>query len=277
MIPIIRGNEPPELKALRSKQLAAMTTLRRQLKRDPTAKEIDGYQAVKPALFERQYGKCCYCERWYTPEYNDVEHYRPKGSANRTPGSNLTHGYWWLAWNWNNLLFACPMCNRSSKNDQFPLEHGSKVLRTKQQAPGHENPLLLDPASGINPVEHIVYSLRTFNGQKHTGQWWATARNGSQLGSYTIAVCDLNHSSQRDLRDKHYKYYIAPRIAALTNAMLAKDSQQINTALNEALAMLVPANEYVALKYDAFRHFIPSHELEVAIGLRWPEPATIGW
>jgi uncharacterized protein (TIGR02646 family) len=277
MIPIIRGKEPPDLKTLRRKQIAEMTALKKAHKRNPVSDEITGYQVLKPILHEAQHAKCCYCERWYTAEYNDVEHYRPKGSANRTPGSSLTHGYWWLAWTWSNLLFACPLCNRSSKNDQFPLEDGSTVLKTKQQAPGGEKPLLLDPASGINPVEHIVYELRTINGQKHTGQWWATARDGSELGSYTIDVCDLNHYSQRDLRDRHFKYYILPRITGLEAAIQSNNRQQIVDALNEALALLHPGNEYVALKYDAFRQLIPNHELEAAIGQRWPEPAAVGW
>jgi hypothetical protein len=276
MIPIIRGDEPPELKAIRRQQLAAMAELRRQFKRDPVSDEINGYQAFKTVLHEAQHAKCCYCERWYSAEYNDVEHFRPKASANRQPGSDLSHGYWWLAWSWRNLLFACSLCNRSGKIDRFPLEQGSTVLKRGQNAPGGEKPLILDPASGINPVEHIVYALRTINGQEHTGQWWATARNGSQLGSYSIDVYGLNHSSQRDMRHRYFKSYIAPSIATLKEAMLAKNNQPIMKALDDALTMLEPSKEYVALKYDAFRHFIPSHELEAATGRPWPEPGEIG-
>lgn len=276
MIPIIRGAEPPELKAIRRAQLAAMAQLRRKHKRDPKSEEINAYQAVKQNLLDAQHGKCCYCERWYTLEYNDVEHYRPKASAVRLPGSDLTHGYWWLAWTWNNLLFACPLCNRGKK-DLFPLETGSPVLKARQTAPGGEKAWIIDPASGINPVEHIEYKLRTLNGQPHTGQWWATARNGSEIGSYTFDVCQLNHPSQRDLRDKYYTSNLAPRIRALENALTSQDTQKMMEAWCEAIDMLKPCNEYVAFKYDVFRHFIANDRLQAAIGQCWPEPAEVGW
>jgi hypothetical protein len=88
--------------------------------------------------------------------FNDVEHYRPKTSADRLPGSTATHGYWWLAYTWDNLLFACPSCNRSNKNDLFPLEHGSTPLHDPDDAPGGERPLLLHPRQD-NGVEHIEF------------------------------------------------------------------------------------------------------------------------
>jgi len=84
-------------------------------------------KTVRKALKAMLHGKCAYCESRITTIYSgDVEHFRPKGG-----------GYWWLAADWGNLLFACPFCNQThtheldvsgvarevvqGKRDQFPL------------------------------------------------------------------------------------------------------------------------------------------------------------
>lgn len=90
MIPISRGPEPANLAAVRVAQLQLL----RALGRPPVSKEIDGYKVVGHELWAVQRHKCCYCERRIMKSFNDVEHYRPKASANRTPGSPDGHGYW---------------------------------------------------------------------------------------------------------------------------------------------------------------------------------------
>jgi uncharacterized protein (TIGR02646 family) len=107
MIRITRGPEPANLVTIRNAQLAVLRTLGRE----PTSKEINGYSVVAEDLWKAQHHKCCYCEQRIPKGFNDVEHYRPKAVAARQPGSNDTHGYWWLAFTWENLLFACPACN----------------------------------------------------------------------------------------------------------------------------------------------------------------------
>ncbi len=84
-------------------------------------------KAVRRALKTMSHGKCVYCESPITTIYSgDIEHFRPKGG-----------GYYWLAADWENLLFACPFCNQThthefnvngrvveavyGKRDDFPL------------------------------------------------------------------------------------------------------------------------------------------------------------
>lgn len=64
----------------------------------------------KPQLKVESYGKCAYCEA-YTASvvYGDVEHYRPKSI------------YWWLAYCYDNYLFACAICNQQYKRAHFPV------------------------------------------------------------------------------------------------------------------------------------------------------------
>lgn len=84
-------------------------------------------KTVRKTLKAMLHGKCAYCESRITTIYSgDIEHFRPKGG-----------GYYWLAADWDNLLFACPFCNQThtheladngkatevvlGKKDQFPL------------------------------------------------------------------------------------------------------------------------------------------------------------
>jgi uncharacterized protein (TIGR02646 family) len=102
--PIRRGSEPEGLPALRADKLADA----RQALREGTKVAFAAYDRVKADLAAMQQRKCCYCEkREEQAKYRDVEHYRPKSS------------YWWLAWTWENILFACIDCNREHKRDLF--------------------------------------------------------------------------------------------------------------------------------------------------------------
>lgn len=93
-------------------------------------------KSVRKILLKMFNGKCAYCESKITAIYNgDIEHFRPKGKIKE---ANPTKpGYFWLASEWENLLFACPFCNQTNthefkngdnieetvlgKLDQFPL------------------------------------------------------------------------------------------------------------------------------------------------------------
>jgi uncharacterized protein (TIGR02646 family) len=74
-----------------------------------------------------QEGKCCFCEREYECKWSTVEHFRPKTVANRGDGI-VDVGYWWLAYDFANLYFACQNCN-SPKKDHFPLVDGTVAKR----------------------------------------------------------------------------------------------------------------------------------------------------
>lgn len=78
---------------------------------------------VRYELRKLYYNKCAYCEsRDYKP---DVEHYRPKKSV--TIQQRNSHGYYWLCFNWTNLLPACSACNsKSGKWSKFPIS-GTRI------------------------------------------------------------------------------------------------------------------------------------------------------
>lgn len=61
-------------------------------------------------------GKCAFCNQIPKGSPLQVEHFRPKNGV-----KNVLHsGYYWLGYEWTNLLFACGNCN-STKNTNFPL------------------------------------------------------------------------------------------------------------------------------------------------------------
>src|SRR5574341_1145443 len=65
------------------------------------------------------FGKCAYCETLIAENHpGDIEHFRPKGRVTDSMGRQLMvqdengeeyphPGYYWLAYDWKNLLLAC--------------------------------------------------------------------------------------------------------------------------------------------------------------------------
>lgn len=280
MIPIDRGPEPDDLRRARLDRLPQLVRIAKT--REPVSKEIDGYQVAGTPLWHAQRYKCCYCERQIPRGFNDVEHYRPKSSADRRPGSADGHGYWWLAFTWSNLLFACPACNRSKKKDRFPLSTGSTALAAKQRPPGREKALLLDPAQD-NPVVHIEFVFgelrrRTLPpedvalGWERRKHWWPRARNGSAHGDATIRVCGLDDVEHVEVYDDHVNREVRSVVRDLEAAIDA--SAGVPAAFQNALRLLQPGKPFVGLSYDALRALLPDHRLACG-GVRWPEPDEV--
>jgi len=271
MIRVQRCPEPANLAAIRTAKLIEL----RALGRDPMANDFDGYRIVAKELWRSQHHKCCYCEARIPQGYNDVEHYRPKAAADRSPGCTNTHGYWWLAFSWDNLLFACPACNRSQKNSRFPLNSGCQSLMPEDFPPGRESPLLIDPSSALNPVEHIEFVYHGIGCEGATRNWWARPRNGSLIGNETIEVCGLNRSDLREIREDHYAMVVLSHSRAIDSAIAAADLFSLQREFDRALQLLTPRNVHVGLTYDALSHLIPSARLIPMLTVGWPAPNLV--
>ena len=71
---------------------------------------------VEDQLALSYHNKCAYCERL---EKADIEHYRPK---KKVAEDNTHNGYYWLCYEWTNLLPSCVKCNREgAKHSKFPI------------------------------------------------------------------------------------------------------------------------------------------------------------
>jgi uncharacterized protein (TIGR02646 family) len=120
-------------------------------------KNVYGPTSVKNALKGAQHHKCCYCEaRFDATHAGDVEHYRPKGAVSGAAGKVLP-GYYWLAYAWSNLFYACAACNQYAKRSQFPLADEAKRAADHHHNLADEVPLILDPGGVEDPRAHIVF------------------------------------------------------------------------------------------------------------------------
>lgn len=149
-------------------------------------------QLAKTYLF-----KCAYCERICKA---DIEHYRPKKGVDDALGHP---GYYWLCYEWTNLLPTCITCNREgAKHNRFPIL-GRRVLppALPQGSPLpledfkafnppliNENPFLLHPEVD-HPENYFCFkSDATGKGIRLQGI------DAEGRGEKTIEICKLNRN-----------------------------------------------------------------------------------
>lgn len=152
--------------------------------------DIYSHDDVKGALRKLQHGICCYCESYYGhTTYGDVEHYRPKAYYQQFKGDQQHRpGYYWLAYKWENLMYACEVCNRSYKQNYFPLKDPSKRFGPAVRDISEEEPLLINPYEERNPERHL-----TFEGAKIKAR---TAEGSASIEFYGLDREELNESRQ---------------------------------------------------------------------------------
>jgi 5-methylcytosine-specific restriction endonuclease McrA len=137
----------------RQRSSAIPSGLRGPARLKKNAELIDRYRSHQPFEFRSQYwkagknqlrkesfGKCAYCEGpTDLVAYGDVEHFRPKSV------------YWWLAYCYDNHLFACQICNQGFKGDRFPI-FGARMRSPKLS--GHQPGIDLVAAQcGPDPLD----------------------------------------------------------------------------------------------------------------------------
>lgn len=114
--------------------------------------------SVKRELIAAQHDKCCFCESKVSHiTSGDVEHFRPKAACRQGVDAAIERpGYYWLAYEWANLYFACEQCNRRAKGSLFPLVDPAHRARSHHQARrvGREAPLFLNP--GVDDPEVFI-------------------------------------------------------------------------------------------------------------------------
>lgn len=115
--------------------------------------------------------KCAYCETSLHAQHGDLDHFRPKADLRNEDGSpvmieedgrqTLHQGYYWLAYDWRNLLPACQKCNQPSKDrggkrSYFPIE-GDRAFSPSHELEA-EKPLLIHPVLE-DPAEHLAVDI----------------------------------------------------------------------------------------------------------------------
>ncbi|PHK32431.1 hypothetical protein VF13_38775 [Nostoc linckia z16] len=178
---------------------------------DPAAIREDLYQdSYKDAEGKRQMRvrdelnkyylhKCAYCE---TDCKAEIEHYRPK---KRVTGVAFNSGYYWLCYEWSNLLPSCHDCNTAGgKSNQFPVK-GIRVANPPLLANGNldtsqvkadvsplvdEHPYLLHPE-----LDDPSLFLGVEIDLKGEGLQLYGLDGANQRGEQTIRICNLNRKN----------------------------------------------------------------------------------
>ncbi len=213
-----------------------------------------GHREVKVAFSCKQHLKCGYCEIWIQGDADggDIDHFRPKAAVTRLKDDPATHGketaghnsrdpkhprqeqklfrgYHWLAYAWDNYVFACGTCNRKWKRALFPIRGGHKQAPTEADYLW-ETPLLLNPYDdAIDPAKHLEFTV--------TGQ--VAAYKGSEIGAETIQTLGLRRESLRQARYEKREtawVYIRALIAELTSND-AFDRRRLRRALQNVLVI----------------------------------------
>jgi hypothetical protein len=178
----------------------------------PTISDLYKREKIKEIHFVNGnvpfYGRCAYCDGIFG--ICEVEHFRPKAGIQDADGKVIHYqnsqgqkildkagkpqphlGYYWLAYDWRNLLPSCGDCNRY-KGTKFP------VIGYHAQSPGDEvteKPLLINPISDRpddHPENHLAVEP---NGVIH-------AVNNSDRGKMCINIFKLNREQLIERRKK---------------------------------------------------------------------------
>ena len=297
MIRIDKGNAPPpslvEAREKTAANLAAWESAKGQLKitsgekskkgrtsasGQAKAKQLDEsihilssiYAAtdVKVALVRTHHGKCAFCEsRLLHVSHGDVEHFRPKAGYNIFDWNSLSgmseldhRGYFWLAYEWENLYLSCQICNQTYKKNFFAMMPElaeqqedlselpeAELLKLSQQMAQQvfaenidlnkfdtaveqvratEKPVLIDP--GIeDPRAYIIFDPSTGEAlpvplQNNQDGQLKTAR-----GYANMAVLGLNRPDLRLARAQHLMFLSAAFVLATSKVGVVQQLMQV--------------------------------------------------
>jgi len=243
--------------------------------------------------------KCAYCECDISGFPGDAEHYRPKGAVkfkvatgrveiarwdlpNQASAQSKVHpGYFWLAYDWRNLVPACSFCNSGlGKNERFDVSKRHLVLvpltenefqsfgpRSKplpsRTFPGSyylspetldvlEDPHVLSPLNprpDRDPRKHIFFGVRGI----------IEARKDSVYGAKTIEILRLDREDLRKRRQKAQAEFQDDYFDALRKEDLVDDDPKTNeTAVNKLLAEYQKGEHFFSASALAFHEIIKS-------------------
>ena len=196
MIRIAKKASAPVPAILATDGIAASDSLKhrfdggeRLFKSEDFNSDIYGHKDVKDALILTQNGKCCFCEsKILHISHGDVEHFRPKTGWVQNVEALNKPGYYWLAYDWNNLFLSCEKCNQRHKRNLFPLINPAHRALSHLANIKKEQPLFIHPAKE-NPEDFISFKDEI-----------PVAINANNRGTETIIKLGLDRELLNDQR-----------------------------------------------------------------------------
>lgn len=162
-----------------------------------------GAADVRTQLREDQHDKCVYCETTLLDKGGgEVEHFRPKTKyrTTRQPRTSRRPAYYWLAYDWDNLLCSCHECNRI-KSTLFPLVI-EKVRDIAHKNIQQEQPILLNPC--IEDPADIMEYRRYLICPKFDEQGNANVRAQRIIDD----ILKLNREDLKELRRRKWHAFV---------------------------------------------------------------------
>lgn len=226
-------------------------------KLDDAISTVYGSNPVKRSLIACHKGKCCYCERKRDRVEIDVEHFRPKRSVTEDCEDNKKKypGYYWLAYDWQNLFLSCKGCNITWKGTSFPLSNRNNRSRWHNDINTVENeePLLVNPSD--EPRNHI-----RFNDD--------APYPIDEIGLVTIQEIgllerlELREARATTLKHLRKSFYLVEslRLAITLNKTDVMDHirnhQNIEEAISDIETAILPSSEFSSMAIDFLNGYV---------------------
>jgi len=218
--------------------------------------------------------KCAYCETSASAGADlRVDHFRPKQKLIE----NTNHGgYYWLTYEWSNLILACEKCN-GKKSNRFPIHtEANRIFIPRLDSSGHctseyrnthstiytsEAPILLNPEAD-DVEQHLIF--------KPNGEVTGLTSRGNE----TISILDLNRPTLVIARKKMIDGLLNDIHACVDDYIQSGSETHIRLSLkrvfNKMSDLQVPSKEYSRLGWFLFYKFdifflqrLPSKEAEI--------------
>jgi uncharacterized protein (TIGR02646 family) len=232
--------------------------------RDPYTTPDGNLSGVVDALDLSYYHKCAYCERITKA---DVEHYRPK----RGVSEDKNHpGYYWLCYEWTNLIPACITCNREgAKHNSFP------ILGKRIYSPVFDFTRVLDKVSikASNPplIEEIPCLLHPeIDDTELFFEFEVDPKIGIRIvgidaegrGNSTIEICKLN---RQELRIDRHQQIVLEFVEAVHSAFAELNrgiisEEQFLDRLSDILNFLKKKSEFETFPFTFLRRYVVKSE-----------------
>jgi hypothetical protein len=212
--------------------------------------------------------KCAYCERIYAL---DVDHYRPKGEVRGEDNELIRNeGYYWLCYEWSNLIPACITCNRQGgKGSKFPYLHGGIQVTNPTFTPIGaldktacairnasllgELPALLNPEVDRDFENYFSFSIDSdLQGIRINGI------DANRRGEITIKLCNLNREETRRDRMQNVVRPFINSVSALVKLREAnrRTDEQFKSELEGYFQKLYDDRQDTTLNYTLLRKSI---------------------
>jgi uncharacterized protein (TIGR02646 family) len=209
---------------------------------------------VRNTLDQLYHNKCGYCEVKISAGFSArIDHFRPKDKIKVDKKMLENHkGYFWLGYEWTNLIPTCEKCN-NKKSNQFPLKDENSRISDNLEKEGFlkNNELIIENFNihKLNKEQRLLLNPEIDDINKHfyflpTGE----IKHLTKEGEKTIEVYDLNRSSLIFERKK----IVDEIIRELISIFVRYD--EFSVRLDEFFDVRLKSNK--ELEYSRFRFFI---------------------